>query len=280
MPTIHSTSVVDDQAELADDVEVGPFCLVGPHVTIGPRTKLISHVAIHGRTQLGANNRIWTGAILGGDPQDLKYRGEETELVIGDDNQIRECVTIHLGTANGSGVTRIGSGNLLMAYVHVGHDSVIADHCIVANAVQLAGHIHLESHAAIGGASALHHFVTVGTSAYVAGMTRVVRDVPPYMVVEGNPARVRKVNTVGLARQNMPEAQINLLKKAHRTLYNDQGDPHTDPQPARLEQLENAYPDNPHIAAVVNSLRRSADGVFGRYREALRQDNPYHAAKP
>lgn len=276
MPTIHPTSVIEPGASLADDVEVGPFCHVGPHVTLGPGTRLISHVAIHSRTTLGARNTLWPQATLGSDPQDLKYRGGDTELIIGDGNHIRENASLHKGTEAGGRVTRIGNDNLLMAYVHVGHDCAIGNHTVVANAVQLAGHVCVEDHAHIGGATAVHHFVTVGRYAFVGGMTRVVHDVPPFMVVEGNPARVRKINSILLKRLNFDNDQIDRLKTAYRRLYSqeDNGQTITNLE-EKIVSLEREFPDDWAITQLVQTLRRSAAGVFGRHREALRADHRY-----
>jgi len=278
MPKIHPTAVVEPGAELAEDAEVGPFCYVSPKATLGTGTRLVSHVAIHGRTTLGVHNTVWSHASLGGQPQDLKYRGEDSELVIGDHNDIRENVTIHRGTANDQGVTRLGDHNLIMVGVHIGHDCVLGSHIVIANAVQLAGHVLVEDHANLGGATAAHHFVTIGQFSYVGGMTRLVHDVPPFMLVEGNPARVRKVNTVLLARHHFPEAQVEHLKDAYRRLF--RGGRRTEDLPpptvaAALDALEARYPDDPSIATLVASLRRSSAGVYGRFRESQRRDNRY-----
>lgn len=276
MPNIHPTSVIEPGATVADDVEIGPFCHVGPKATLGAGTKLVGHVTIYGRTTLGQRNVVWPYTILGSDPQDLKYQGEDTELIIGDDNDIRESVSIHRGTAHGGGLTRIGDHNLLMAYVHVGHDSTIGSNCVIANAVQLAGHVHIEDRANLGGASAVHHFVTIGSYAFVGGMTRVVHDVPPFMVVEGNPARVRKVNTILLKRLEFPQNRIDRLKLAFRRLYGPNENGHTGGNMQdKLAQLENEFPDDWAIQQFTATLRRAADGVYGRYRESTRHDNRY-----
>ncbi|MFW6060278.1 MAG: acyl-ACP--UDP-N-acetylglucosamine O-acyltransferase [Phycisphaeraceae bacterium] len=276
MPNIHPTSIIEPGAELADDVEIGPFCHVGPKSTLGAGTKLIGHVTVYGRTTLGARNTVWPYTILGSDPQDLKYAGEDTELTIGDDNDIRESVSIHRGTVQDGGLTRVGDHNLIMAYVHVGHDSTIGSHCVIANAVQLAGHVHIEDRANLGGASAVHHFVTVGSYAFVGGMTRVVHDVPPFMVVEGNPARVRKVNTILLKRLDFSQQCIDRLKTAFRRLYGNSENGHaTGNLRDKLTALETEFPDDWAIQQFTTTLRRSADGVYGRYREAMRHDNRY-----
>ena len=276
MPTVHPSSVIETGAELGDDVVVGPFCHVGPQVRIGAGTRLIGSVTILGRTTLGKENTIWPQAVLGGDPQDLKYKGEDSELVIGDHNVIREAVTLHKGTANDHAVTRIGDHNLIMAYVHVGHDCVIGSHTVIANAVQFAGHVHVQDHAALGGATAVHHYVTIGQYAYAGGMTRVATDVPPFMLVEGNPARVRKVNTTLLTRHNFPEEQVNHLKDAYRRLFRVTDDDATIGNTAEtLESLDADFGDDWAIRALVEAIRNSTSGIFGRYRESQRLDNRY-----
>lgn len=276
MAIIHPTSVIEPGALLAEDVEIGPFCHIGAQVTLGAGTRVLSHVAIRGRTTLGVGNTVWPQATLGCDPQDLKYRGEDTELLIGDHNHIRESVSLHKGTGNGGGITRIGSQNLIMAYVHLGHDCMIGDNAVIANAVQLAGHVCVEDYAHIGGATAIHHFVTVGRYAFVGGMTRVVHDVPPFMVVEGNPARVRKINSVLMKRLDFPDSRIERIKTAFRRLYahSENGQAVTNLE-QRLEELEREFPDDWAIAHLAQTLRRSAVGVFGRHRESLRPDDRY-----
>ncbi len=276
MPTIHPSSVIEPGAQLAVDVVVGPFCYVGPKVTLGPRTRLVSHVTILGRTTLGAGNVVWPQAVLGGDPQDLKFKGEDSQLIIGDGNEIRESATIHKGTANGGGVTRIGHRNLIMAYVHLGHDCIVADHCIIANAVQCAGHIHIHHHANIGGATAIHHFVTIGHYAYVGGLSRIVHDVPPFMVVEGNPQRVRGVNVIGLTRHGFTDLDKDHLKDAWRHIFRHNVENNGVGATARaVTEVESRYPDDPHIAALLLAIRNTTAGTHGRYLEALRKDNRY-----
>jgi UDP-N-acetylglucosamine acyltransferase len=276
MAHIHPSSVVEEGADLAEDVTIGPFCYVGPNVTMGSGTQLMSHVTVHGRTTLGAHNVIWPQAMVGADPQDLKYTGEDSELVIGDCNHIRECASIHRGTATDQNITRIGSHNLIMAYAHVGHDCILGDHVLITNAVQLAGHILVEDHASVGGATAVHHFVTIGQYAYVGGMTRIVHDVPPFMFVEGNPAKVRGVNAIGLRRHTFPEATEEHLKDAWRRLYKRTTQPNgVGAFASALNALQHEYPDDWCIRALIDAIRRSEAGIYGRYREALRQDNRY-----
>lgn len=273
MPQIHPSSVIESGAQLADDVCIGPFCHVGPKVTLGAGTKLIGSVTIVGKTTLGDANTVWPYAVLGGDPQDLKFKGEDSELVIGSHNEIRESVTIHKGTANDHSLTRLGDHNLVMAYSHIGHDCLVGSHTVIANAVQLAGHVLIEDHAAIGGAAAVHHFVSIGQYAYIGGMTRVVADTPPFMVVEGNPARVRKVNTILLQRHQFDEKQIERLKDAFRRLFRFADDAAIGNTAEALESLEADFGDDWAVKALLENVRRSKDGVYGRYREAHRHDN-------
>ncbi len=272
MANIHPTAVVDPKAELAQDVEIGPLCHVGPHVTIGAGTRLLSHVAVLGPTVIGCNNRIWPQATLGGEPQDHKYRGGPTQLIIGDHNEIRESVTIHRGTENDESVTKIGNNNLVMCYSHIAHDCVIHDRVTIANGVGLAGHIHIESDVNIGAETGVHHFVSMGQYCYVGGMSRLVHDVPPYMIAEGSPARVRGVNLIGLARHEFPTETIERLKTACKRLFrNDDNGVGNITQ--GIAELEKELPNDPHIANLILAIRNSTSGIHGRYREGLRQDD-------
>lgn len=199
-------------------MEVGAYAVIGAQVKVGPETVIGAHVVLEGPCEIGARNQIFPGAAIGMEPQDLKYVGEPTWVKIGDNNQIREYVTINRATGAGE-ATIIGNGNLLMAYVHVAHNCVIEDHVIIPNSVALAGHVHIESRARLGGVLGVHQFVRIGRHSMVGGMARIDRDVPPYMLVEGNPARVRTLNLVGLKRSGMDASELQLLKKAFRILY-------------------------------------------------------------
>lgn len=217
---IHPTAVIHPGAELHPTVQVGPYAVIGELVKVGPETVLGAHVVLEGQTEIGARNQIFPGAAIGLEPQDLKYDGSRTQVKIGDGNRIREYVTINRATRAGE-ATLIGNGNLLMAYVHVAHNCVIEDSVVIANAVALAGHVHIESKAVIGGVVGIHQFVHIGRLAMVGGMSRIDRDVPPYMRVMGNPARVRALNLVGLKRAGMVDQEevLQILKKAFRILY-------------------------------------------------------------
>ncbi|BFM38163.1 acyl-ACP--UDP-N-acetylglucosamine O-acyltransferase [Synechocystis sp. LKSZ1] len=217
-PQIHPTAIIHPQAKLHPTVKVGPYSVIGEHVTIAADTTIASHVVIEGPTEIGIGNRIFAGAIIGSEPQDLKYKGGESWVKIGNYNQIREYVTINRATEEGA-VTQLGNHNLLMAYAHVAHNCTIEDEVIIANSVALAGHIHIESKARISGVLGVHQFVHIGRLAMVGGMSRIERDVPPFTIVEGNPSRVRSLNLIGLQRSGMAPEDLADLKKAFRLIY-------------------------------------------------------------
>ncbi len=221
MAKIHPTSIVDSHAQLADDVEVGPFCIIGPDVVIGSGTVLNSHVTVAGRTRIGCRNRIFQNAAVGCEPQDKKYAGEDTALEIGDDNVIRENCTISIGTVQDQSVTRVGSRNLFMANVHVAHDCQLGNDIIVANNVALAGHVWLEDFVIVGGSAAVHQFCHIGRNAMVSGLAGILRDVPPYVVCSGNPAAPHGLNLVGLRRHGFSQETIFKLKSAYKSLYRE-----------------------------------------------------------
>jgi UDP-N-acetylglucosamine acyltransferase len=219
MAQVHPTAVVHPDAQLHETVEVGPFAVIGPKVKIGAGTRVGPHAVIEGRTTLGARNRVFQFSSLGAAPQDLKYAGEDTELVIGDENQIREFTTLHIGTAGGGGVTRIGNRNLFMANSHVAHDCVVGNGCILANSAALGGHVLVEDHVIFSGLTAVHQFTRIGKHAFVAGGAMVVMDVPPYCMAQGDRAELVGLNTVGLERHGFSEAQIGRIKEAYKILF-------------------------------------------------------------
>lgn len=264
---IHPTAVVHPLAKLGVDVEIGPSCVIGPDVTIGDRTKIGPQVVIDGVTRIGAENLIVGQASLGGPPQDLSYRGEPTLLEIGDRNTIREFVTINRGTVKGGGVTRVGNENMLMACCHVAHDCELHDRIILANGVLLAGHVLVEEHANISGGAAAHHFVTIGAYAYIGGMTRMVQDVPPFMILEGHPSRVRGVNVIGLQRGGIPEPEIEELREAFKRIWRS-----GEPRSKTLEGLRAEFARSPLVMRLVRELEQTDVGAKGRYRESLRAD--------
>ena len=222
MPQIHPTAIVHPGADLHPTVEVGPYSVIGEQVKIGPNTVVKAHGVIEGRTEIGAGNQIFPGAAIGLEPQDLKYDGSMSLVKIGDNNQIREYVTINRATHAGE-ATILGNNNLLMAYSHVAHNCILEDHIVIANGVALAGHVEIESRAVIGGVLGVHQFVRIGRSAMLGGMSRIDRDAPPFMLVEGNPSRVRALNMVGLRRSGLAQAEegavMQALKNAFRLLY-------------------------------------------------------------
>jgi UDP-N-acetylglucosamine acyltransferase len=217
--SIHATAIVSAGAVIPKSCVVGPWCTVGAHVVLGEECELISHVVLDGRLTAGARNRFSPFACVGVAPQDLKYKGEDTGVTLGDDNAIRECVTISRGTAGGGGVTRIGSGCLLMAYVHIGHDSAIGDHCILANNATLAGHVTIEDHVTVGAFSPIHQFCRVGQHAYIGGGTVVTQDVLPYSLTSATrEAHAFGMNKIGLERKGFDRAQLRALHHAFRVL--------------------------------------------------------------
>lgn len=215
---IHPTAIVHPDAELHPTVRVDPYAIIGAEVKIGANNKIGSHVIIDGCTEIGVDNKIFPGAAIGLEPQDLKYQGANSLVKIGDRNQIREYVTINKATAEGE-ATVIGNDNLLMAYSHVAHNCLIENQVIIANSVAMAGHVTIESQAVISGVLGIHQFVHIGRMAMVAGMSRINRDVPPYMLVEGNPAKVRSLNLIGLKRKGLATTEIKQIKAAFKLLY-------------------------------------------------------------
>lgn len=216
---IHPTAVVDPGAELAPDVEVGPFAVIGPGVRIASGTRIGPHTVIGGPTDIGRDNRIFQFASVGEDPQDKKYGGEPTRLVIGDRNVVREYATLHRGTVQDEGVTRVGNDNLFMAYSHVAHDCRIGDNVIMANAASLAGHVEVGEWAILGGFTIVHQFSRIGAHSFCAMGSVVSRDVPPYVLVGGHPAEPRGVNAEGLRRRGFTQESISGIKRAYRLLY-------------------------------------------------------------
>ncbi|MDQ3265498.1 MAG: acyl-ACP--UDP-N-acetylglucosamine O-acyltransferase [Myxococcota bacterium] len=215
----HPTAIIHADAQLHETVEVGPYAVIGPKVKIGAGTTIGPHTVIEGRTTIGQRNRIFQFAALGAIPQDLKFHGEDGELIIGDDNQIREFATLHIGTEGGGMVTRVGNKNLLMAYSHVAHDCVVGNGCILANSANLAGHVSLGDHAIVTGLAAVHQFTRIGKLAFISGGSMVTMDVPPYCTAQGDRAELAGLNTVGLARAGYSPDQITRVKEAYKTLF-------------------------------------------------------------
>ena len=254
MTDIHPTAVVDPRAELASDVVVGPYCVIGPQVLLGAGVRLESHVVITGRTRVGDRCRIFPFACLGHRPQDLKYRGEDTELVIGSDNQIREHVTMHPGTAGGGGITRIGEGGLFMAAIHVAHDCLVGNGVIMANNAALGGHVEIQDHAYLGGLCAVHQFVRIGQQAMIGGLAGVENDVIPYGMVLGNRAHLNGLNIVGMKRRGVSREEIHDLRTAYRLLFAPEG-----AFAERLAEVAEQFADHPRIMEIVEFIRSAGN---------------------
>lgn len=221
MTAIHPTAIVDPKAELATSVRVGPYAVIGAGVQIDEGSSIGAHCVIDGPTRIGRDNRVYPHAALGAAPQDMKYRGEPTELVIGDRNTIREFCTFNRGTAQGGGVTHVGNDNWVMAYVHLAHDVQLGDHCILANNATLAGHVQVDDWVLIGGLSGVHQFCRVGAHAMAGFQSHIAQDVPPFMMVAGNPLAVHGFNVEGLRRRGFSNARIAQVKQMHRLLYRE-----------------------------------------------------------
>ena len=219
MTQVHATALVDARAELADGVSVGPYAVIGPHVRIGAGSNIGAHCVVEGHTTIGRDNRIFQFASIGGPPQDKKYAGEPTRLVIGDGNTIREFVTINTGTVQDGGLTSLGDDNWIMAYVHIAHDCHVGSHTIIANATQLGGHVHLGDWAFLGGLSGVHQFVRVGAHAMTGFQTRLSQDLPPYVTAAGNPAAATGINAEGLRRRGFSPERIAQVRQMHKLLY-------------------------------------------------------------
>ena len=264
----HPTAVIDPAAELADDAEIGPYAVLQGPVRLGSGCKIGPHATIMGKTTMGRNCRVHALAVIGNLPQDLKYRGEDSSLVIGEENVFREYVTVNSGTAMGGGETTIGNGNLFMAYVHVAHDCIICDNIVLANVATLGGHIRIEDGARVSGLAAVHHFVTVGKLAFVGGCAKVVQDVPPYMMADGNPAKVRGVNVEGLRRSEVPRETIYALKEAYRLLYRSELN--------RAQALDaigaSEHAETAEVGYLLRFFEETERGRQGRARERVRME--------
>jgi len=242
MSLISPLAFIEDGAIIGPDVEIGPFCFISGQSKIGKGTKIAASACIYGKTTIGEYNEIFSHAVLGSVPQDLKYAGEEVELIIGDRNKIREFTLFNPGTAGGGGKTVVGNGNLFMGYVHLGHDVIIGDNCILANAATLAGHVEMGNHAVIGGMTPVHQFVKIGDYAMIAGASALSQDVPPYCLAEGNRAVLRGLNLNGL-RRHIDRADIDALRSAYRELF-ESGKPLQEVASALLESTESTFVKN------------------------------------
>jgi UDP-N-acetylglucosamine acyltransferase len=216
---IHPTAIISPEAQIAEDVEIGAYSIIGPDVHIGKQTVVGPHVVIESHTDIGERCRIYQFAAIGAAPQDLKFKGEKTRVIIGNDNTIREFVTIHRATAAGAGTTVMGDHNLIMAYSHVAHNCILDNHIIMVNAANLAGHIHVEDYAIIGGLSGVHQFTRIGAHCMIGGASAVTRDVAPYLIAAGNHATTHGLNVVGLKRRGFEEETINAIKRAYTLVF-------------------------------------------------------------
>lgn len=241
MANIHPSAIVDPAAQLADSVTVGPFTTIGPNVRIDEGCSIGAHCVIEGHTTIGRDNKIFQFASLGADPQDKKYKGEPTQLIIGDRNTIREFTTFNTGTVQDKGITQIGDDNWIMAYVHVAHDCVIGDHNVIANSVQFAGHVTVGSYTLIGGISGIHQFVRIGDFAMLGFQTRLSQDLPPFVVAAGNPAEAQNVHQEGPRRRGFSAERLTMLKKMYRALYRKGLT--LEAAKAEIEQLRGQVPD-------------------------------------
>ncbi len=262
MANIHPTALVDKAAELAPGVSVGPYSIIQGQVVIGPDTEIGPHVVIKECTTIGARCRIFQFSSLGEIPQDLKFKGEESQLIIGDDNIIREFATMHRGTAGGGGVTRVGNGNLFMAYTHVAHDCIVGNHVIMSNAATLGGHIVVEDKAILGGLTAVHQFSRIGCHAFVGGASAVARDVPPYAMAFGNRAKLMGLNLVGLKRAGFSDATLQALKQAYETLFLSSLNMKEATQKVRQDLVH--IPEVQHLLEFIESTERGLIPVDSR----------------
>ena len=253
---IHSSAVVDPGAELQPDVVVGPYSVIGPGVLIGSGTRVGSHVVIEGPTRIGEHNRIHSFSVLGGDPQDKKYRGEASTLEIGHGNVIREYCTFNRGTEGGGMTTRVGDGNWIMAYVHIAHDCLVGDDNIMANGTTLAGHVKVEDRVTFGAFTTVHQFCRIGTHAFSAMGTVVLKDVPPFVTVAGNSARPRGLNAVGLRRRGFPAQAVKAIKSAYKTVYK-----RGLTLEAAMERLAGPAKESPEVSRFREFVRSSKRGI-------------------
>jgi UDP-N-acetylglucosamine acyltransferase len=264
-PHIAELASVSPSAEIDDDVFIGPFCVVGPHARIGCGTRLENNVTITGHTTIGCDNRIFPGVVIGAEPQDLSYRGSDTRVIVGDRNTIRECVTINRGTEKEEGITELGSDCFLMANCHIAHDCRVGDRVVMANAVLLGGHVHVAHDVTLSGGVAVHHFASIGCYSFIGGLSRVLHDVPPYILADGNPARPRCINIVGLKRSNFSDEVIRALSETYRLLYRSKVG-----LERAQEQLRGKELLIPSVHHLLSFIQTQHEGRHGRGREQRR----------
>ncbi|CAM3225135.1 UDP-N-acetylglucosamine acetyltransferase [Xenorhabdus nematophila ATCC 19061] len=258
---IHPSSIVEEGAVVGANVHIGPFCYIGSQVEIGERTELKSHVVVNGITKIGRDNQIYQFASIGEVNQDLKYQGEPTRVEIGDRNRIRESVSIHRGTVQGGGLTKVGSDNLLMINVHIAHDCVVGDRCIIANNGTLGGHVILGDYVIVGGMTAVHQFCQIGSHVMIGGCSGVAQDIPPYVIAQGNHATPFGLNIEGLKRRGFDKESLHAIRNAYKTLYRSG----KSLEEARKE-LDILAENNPHVALFRDFLVNSAKSSRGIIR--------------
>jgi UDP-N-acetylglucosamine acyltransferase len=254
--SIHPTAVVHPNARIADTVEIGPYSVIGEHVSIGRETKIASHVLIEGWTTIGERNQIHSFSSIGTPPQDIGYKNDETFLIIGNDNVIRECATIHRATTKEDRKTEIGNKNFLMAYSHVAHDCKLGNNIIMANSVALGGHIAIGDNAILGGIVAVHQFVRIGAYSIIGGQSAVSQDIPPYVSASGNRAKLYGLNLVGLKRRGFSEAVISTLKKAYKIIFRSGLT-----QDEAMKKVLEEFPASPEVKTLVEFIRLSKRGI-------------------
>lgn len=254
--SIHATAVISPDAHLQEGVEVGPYTVIGPEVRIGANTIIGPHVVIDSLTDIGERCRIFQFCSIGAIPQDLKFRGEETRVIIGNNNTIREYVTINRATAADIGMTAIGDNNLLMAYCHVAHNCKLGNNIVMANAATLAGHIHVEDYAIIGGLTGIHQFTRIGAHCIIGGASGVARDVPPYVTAAGNHAKLYGLNLIGLKRRGFTDETINALKKAYRIVFRS-----SLLLSVAIEKVRSEVEDLPEVRHFIEFIQASERGI-------------------
>ena len=266
---IHPETDISPKAKLGKDVQVGAYSVIGDNVVVGDGTVIGAHCVLEGHTSIGKNCEIFSGAVIGSRPQDLKYKGEKSLLEIGDNNIIREYCTFNIGTGEG-GRTEVGKDNLIMAYSHIAHDCVVGNNCVIANCGTLAGHVTIEDKAVLGGLVAIHQFTTIGTLSIIGGCSKVVQDIPPFSTCDGHPARVYSLNFIGLKRNDIPKDSIDKLRHAYKLLFNSgHSIRHA------LELIEKEIPADKHISYLVNFIKNSERGVAHSCRvDRVARDRP------
>jgi UDP-N-acetylglucosamine acyltransferase len=256
-PAIHPSAIIEPGAEIAEDVQIGPFSIIGPHVVLHKGVRIHSHVVIVGRTEIGAGTEIYPFASVGNAPQDRKFRGEDSRLIIGERNIIREYVTMNPGTEQGGLVTRVGNDGLFLTGVHIAHDCQIGNNVLLVNNAGIAGHCVIEDYASVGGYSAVHQFVRIGAYSFIGGMSAVDADIIPFGMAIGNRASLAGLNIVGLKRRNFDREQIHTLRKAYRMLFSTEGT-----LMERLEDVEQMFPDEAPVQRIVQFIKADSNRSF------------------